>query len=310
MLNVGLTQPETGSPAPAYVRGPVERFGRRMKMEYVGMTSVFTVICLLFFGDAPLWPDAVAATAGSFFFFMGLKKKTRDHLMVSFLLFASASLAIAPVVGARWSVPYLMFGVSVWALEGYLEKRRNRIFALPVVFGLWAAVDPSWLLGLVFVAAYLTEARGELPGLRRRLGWLAAAAAVVAAAVWIWRFAPAAAVPALLPPERLALDPLGLILFLSLGLPTLLGLAAYWRELAGPHRWNTLVFGILAPLDARLLAAFGVVASILLAATVLRNSADSESMRPFLKHAEWHFFWWALLLACYAVLRSTTHIAG
>ncbi len=58
-----------------YEPGPVERYGRRLKMEYIGMASVFVVIALLIYGGSP-WLRTVVATTGSFFLFLGLKKKT------------------------------------------------------------------------------------------------------------------------------------------------------------------------------------------------------------------------------------------
>ncbi|MCJ7753750.1 MAG: hypothetical protein MUP13_04235, partial [Thermoanaerobaculales bacterium] len=61
-----------------YTRGPVEVRGRRLKMEYIGMASVFTVIAFLIYGGRP-WSVSIPATLGSFFLFLGLKKKNRDH---------------------------------------------------------------------------------------------------------------------------------------------------------------------------------------------------------------------------------------
>ena len=49
-----------------YTRGPVEVYGRKLKMEYVGMASVFTVICLVIYGGPP-WAVSIPATFGSFF---------------------------------------------------------------------------------------------------------------------------------------------------------------------------------------------------------------------------------------------------
>ena len=36
--------------SPEYIPGPVERFGRHLKLEYVGMASVFVAIFNLGFG--------------------------------------------------------------------------------------------------------------------------------------------------------------------------------------------------------------------------------------------------------------------
>ena len=79
-------------------------------------------------------------------------------------------------------------------------------------------------------------------------------------------------------------------------------LASYWRRLILPHRINPLIFAALAPWDIRLTAMFGMSAAVLLAATVFRHSIDSDRARPFFKHAEWHFFWWVLALAVWAVV--------
>ena len=91
-----------------YTRGPVEVYGRKLKMEYVGMASVFTVIAFLIY-DGPPWAVSIPATFGSFFLFLGLKKKNRDHLMCSFLLFLAATVARSAVVGLGWAVPMLLF---------------------------------------------------------------------------------------------------------------------------------------------------------------------------------------------------------
>ncbi len=83
----------------------------------------------------------------------------------------------------------------------------------------------------------------------------------------------------------------------AIGIPTLLCLALYWRKLVAPHRWNTLLFAFLAVQDGRLAALFGMVAAVLLCATVFRDSVDSPAMRPFFKHFEWHYFWYVFVIA-------------
>ena len=115
-----------------YIRGPVEVYGRRMKMEYVGMASVFVVIAVLIYGGQP-WQRSIVATFGSFFLFLGLKKKNRDHLMCSFLLFMAALLARPAVLVAEWALPLLLFGATVFSLERYTEKRPSQVYVLPVV---------------------------------------------------------------------------------------------------------------------------------------------------------------------------------
>ena len=49
-----------------YEPGPVERYGRRLKMEYIGMASVFVVISVLNYGGSP-WLRTLGAPTGSFF---------------------------------------------------------------------------------------------------------------------------------------------------------------------------------------------------------------------------------------------------
>ena len=79
-------------------------------------------------------------------------------------------------------------------------------------------------------------------------------------------------------------------------------LAAYWRRLIPPHRINPLVFAALAPWDMRLTAMFGMVAAVLFAATVFRLSIDSDRLRPFIWHLEWHFFYLVFGLAAWSVV--------
>jgi len=96
---------------------------------------------------------------------------------------------------------------------------------------------------------------------------------------------------------RHILTPLSLILLLVMGIPALLCLFLYWGRLVWPHRLNTLIFACLAPWDARFLAVFGMVAAVLLSATVFRKSVDSERLRAAFKHAEWHYFWIVFAIA-------------
>ena len=161
----------------------MERAGRRLKMEYVGMGSVFAVIFLTAFEHLPRRSDSAIATVAMLFLFMGLKKKTRDHIAASVLLFIAAALAVRGVTHGLWFGPYALFGACIWAMEGYLEKRPARIYALPVVLGAFAAISPAWILGLAFVAAYLLEPRPDAPILRKRLAFLVAASAILATTV-------------------------------------------------------------------------------------------------------------------------------
>jgi hypothetical protein len=277
------TSPAVDNLPGLYVPDVVERTGRKLKMEYVGMASVFAVIALGSYAAAPSWGARALATGGSFFLFLGLKKKTRDHLLTSFLMFAAAALAAPAVAAPGGAAPVFLFGACAWALEGYLEKRRNRIYTLPVILGSFAWVSPLWPAAACFVAAYLFEPRPEAPGLRRKLAIVAAVAALVVAAVLLARDAA----------PRLARAPDGALLGLTalVAVPVLLALVAYRRHLRWPHALGGVVFAAAAPVDEQLVGFFGIAGTIALAATVFRDSAGSSRWRHALKHAEWYFFW-------------------
>ncbi|MCX5879465.1 MAG: hypothetical protein NTY44_10190 [Deltaproteobacteria bacterium] len=157
-------------PLAAYIPGPFERFGRRIKVEYLGMASVYSIIALLFFSDFSSWYKTILATLGAFFLFLGLKKKTEDHLVGSLVLFAAVSIAQGPIRFSEWVVPYLLFGLAVFIMEGYRERRPTRIYVLPALFLGWSLADSSWWLGLVFAALYLAFHRAEKPHLNRTFG--------------------------------------------------------------------------------------------------------------------------------------------
>jgi len=264
----------------------METTGRKLKMEYVGMASVFAIIFKIAFGGLPHPLQSAIASAGALALFLGLKKKTRDHLSSSFLLFVAAALAGPGVTDGLWFLPYALFGVCVWAMEGYLEKRRSRIYALPVVIGGFAAVSPFWPLALAFVAAYLFEPRPEAPKIRARLTWLVALSALVAVVASVAVEPRVAAAAWALNPTSRGL----LVMYACVAVIGLACLAFYWTRLAIPHRLNAILFGLLAPLDARIVALFGMASIVLLSATIFRHSIDSDRLRPFFKHAEWCFF--------------------
>ena len=264
----------------------MERTGRKLKMEYVGMGSVFAVIFKTAFVHLPRASQSAIATIGTLFLFMGLKKKTRDHISCSLLLFIAAALAGPGVTTGLWFVPYALFGACVWAMEGYLEKRRTRIYALPLVLGGFAAISPGWVLGLAFVTAYLLEPRPLLPGLRKRLALLVVVSAVVAAVVaaYVLSRGGGYALAVVRPASGL------LVLYASIAVVSVACLAFYWSRLAWPHRVNAILFGVLAPFDARIVALFGMASMVLLSATIFRHGIDSDRLRPYTKHAEWYFF--------------------
>ncbi|MCU0255055.1 MAG: hypothetical protein MUE47_11045, partial [Acidobacteria bacterium] len=92
------------------------------------------------------------------------------------------------------------------------------------------------------------------------------------------------------------------LLLAALAVPVLLCLVFYWRDLAWPHRVNGLLFAAIAPVGIRGLAMFGIAGTIVLAATVFRQSADSLRWRSAFKHAEWYYFWVILAVVVGLVL--------
>lgn len=278
---------------PSYQPGPVERFGRRYKMEYVGMASVFAIIGFGIFGGLGAWYLALAATLATYGLFLGIKKKTRDHLSASLLLFAASALALGALAAhPSWALPWLFCGICVFVMEGYVEKLQSHVYALPLVFAAWGATDLSWLAGFAFAALYLTAPLSDKPGWRRRLAWMLALAAAAGTAAMVIRWDAVAVWPARSPP-----GPSATVVLAAAAAAVAVIVAAYWRRMQPPRRWNGLLFALLAPWDARLGAFFAMVAAVVLAATVFRLSIDSERLRPLFKHAEWFFFWLVLTLA-------------
>lgn len=284
-----------------YEPGPVEVFGRRLKMEYIGMASVFAVIAVLIYGGQP-WQRSVVATFGSFFLFLGLKKKNRDHIMCSALLFLAATLA-RPAVLADWTAPVLLFGATVFSLERYIEKRPRQVYGLPVILAIWGWLDGFWLLGLLYAVSYLFFPRSDRPGARKKLVQTVPAAALAGGIATTARLLGPYPPTDYWPGARIALSSISLACTGFVVAAVLVVLAVYWRRLIEPHRINPIVFSALAPWDIRLSALFGMAAAVLLAATVFRHSIDWDRARPFVKHAEWHFFYLVLAIAIWALLR-------
>ncbi len=284
-----------------YEPGPVEVYGRRLKMEYIGMASVFTVIAVLIYGGQP-WQRSLVATLGSFFLFLGLKKKNRDHLMCSMLLFAAAVLARPAVLATDWALSLMLFGATVFSLERYLEKRPQQVYGLPVVFAVWGWFNGFWLLALVFAVMYLMYPRDDRPGARKILLRSVPAAAVAGAVTTALRLLTAPPAGGYWPTTRIGHDTTTLLVTAAAIAAVLVVTIAYWGRLIAPHRINPLLFAALAPWDVRLTGVFGMVAAVLMAATVFRHSIDSVRLRPFFKHAEWHFFYLVLALALWAVI--------
>ncbi|MCL4838757.1 MAG: hypothetical protein KJ058_12415 [Thermoanaerobaculia bacterium] len=284
-----------------YVPGPVERFGRRIKLEYVGMVSVYLIVALLVFGGGAAWWHGVLGAIGSFFLFLGLKKKTRDHLSGSLVLLAATIVARPAVVGSGWALPFLLAAAAVCALEGYVEKRQEQVYALPLVFLAWGFLDWLWIPALALAALYLAHPWAERPGLRRRLGWIVAGSLAAALVGPLAGSGPPLAPLTSVWSERQPLDTMGLVALAALGLPALLCVALHWRRLIAPHRWAPLLFAPLAAWDVRLAALAAMVAAVALTATVFRLSIDSDRLRPWFKHAEWHYFWYVFALALWAL---------
>jgi len=177
----------------------VEKIGRRLKMEYVGMASGFFVIFCLFLLARPaaheilswrvgwlppslLEPTEVGraslATLGLFELFLALKKKTRDHISASFLLLATALVVRPGVAGPGAAIALACLGFLLAAMEGSIEKRKGRVFLLPVLFWVWALAHPTFLVGLVVPLLYLLPAR-ERQVKRARIAALWATSALV-----------------------------------------------------------------------------------------------------------------------------------
>jgi len=51
--------------------------------------------------------------------------------------------------------PYLLFGLTVFVMEGTARGDPTRIYALPALFLGWSLADSSWWLGVVFSTMYL-----------------------------------------------------------------------------------------------------------------------------------------------------------
>ena len=64
---------------PRYQPDLFETYGRKLKIEYLGMASVYTIIALYFFGGLPSLSQSIIAAIGSFFLFLGLQR----HIMAA-----------------------------------------------------------------------------------------------------------------------------------------------------------------------------------------------------------------------------------
>jgi len=286
-----------------YEPGPVEIYGRRLKMEYVGMASVFVVIAVLIFGGSP-WLRTLEATIASFFLFLGLKKKNRDHLMCSMLLFGAALLARPSVLAADWALSLMLFGATVFSAERYLEKRPQQVVFLPAILGVWAWLDGAWLLGLAYTAVYILCPRSDRPGATKILVRSVIGGAAAGLVVTAFRLLGPGAPAGYWFGARIAPEHWLLLVVATVIVAALVVIASYHRRLIVPHKINPLLFAALAPWDIRLTAMFAMVAAVLFSASIFKLSIDSDRIRPYIWHAEWHYFYLMTALAIWAIFRG------
>jgi hypothetical protein len=283
-----------------YVPGPVEVYGRRLKMEYVGMASVFVVIAMLIYGGPP-WLRTLEATGASFFLFLGLKKKNRDHLMCSMHLFGAALLARAAVFQGDWALPLLFFGATVFSAERYLEKKPQQVAFLPLILGAWAWFDGLWILGLTYTSTYILCPRSDREGATRILVRSVIGAATSGVIVTGIRLLGTGLPAGYWFGTRVALGTGHLVVVLALTAAVVAVSTIYRHRLIVPHKLNPVLFAVLAPWDVRLTAIFAMVAAVLFSASIFKLSIDSDRIRPYIWHAEWHYFYLVFALALWAI---------
>ena len=286
-----------------YEPGPVEVLGRRLKMEYVGMASVFVVIAVLIFWGPP-WFQTLEATLGSFFLFLGLKKKNRDHLMCSMLLFGAALLARPAVLYADWALSLMLFGATVFSAERYLEKKPQQVAFLPVILGVWAWLDGIWIVGLAYTAAYILCPRSDRPGATKILIRSVIGGATVGLIVTAARLLGPGIPDGYWFGARIAPQGWLLPVVAAVIVVVFIVIAFYSRRLIVPHKINPLLFAALALWDIRFTAMFAMVAAVLFSASIFKLSIDSERVRPYIWHAEWHYFYIVTALAIWAIFRG------
>jgi hypothetical protein len=267
------------------------------------MASVFVVIAILIYGGSP-WLRTLLATTGSFFLFLGLKKKNRDHLMCSLHLFGAALLARTAVLEADFAVALCLFGATVFSAERYLEKKPQQVAFLPLILGAWAWFDGLWILGLIYTAIYILCPRSDREGATRLLVRSVIAGAAVGSAVTAVRLLGTTAPAGYWFGTRVAPAATLLVAIVTLAAATVVVIAVYRRRLIVPHKLNPLLFALLAPWDVRLTAIFAMVAAVLFSASIFKLSIDSDRIRPYIWHAEWHYFYLVLALAIWAIIRG------
>jgi len=293
----------------------VEKVGRRLKMEYFGMASGFFVIFCLFrlappaayeplagwsagWLPAPLLePGAVGrallATLAFFELFLAVKKKTKDHICASFLLLATALVVREGVAGPGAAVALACLGFLLAAMEGSIEKRRGRVFIMPVLLWIWAQAHPTFLLGLAVPLLYLPPAP-ERHVNRMRIAALWATSALACCLNPAGFAVYPAAARALSGSGVLAVGPP--IPAAAIGLPVLALALLLWRLLLPVHRGLLFLAAAAAFIPASELL-FVCLVAVSLSGSVFRNSIRFDAVRPLFKRAEWYYFWVILAVA-------------
>jgi hypothetical protein len=224
--------------------------------------------------------------------------------MCSLHLFGAALLARPAVFEADWSLPLLFFGATVFSAERYLEKKPRQVALLPIILGVWAWIDGLWLLGLVYSAVYILCPRLDREGATRILVQSVLAGAAAGGVVMTVRLLGTDAPADYWFGERIAPNGSLLTATGAVMLAVFIAHFVYRNRLIVPHKINPLIFAALAPWDVRFTAAFAMAAAVLFSATIFKLSIDSDRIRPYIWHAEWHYFYLIFALAVWAVLRG------
>ena len=198
----------------------------------------------------------------------------------------------------------MLFGATVFSVERYLEKKPQQVAFLPVILGFWAWFDGFWPLGLVYSAIYILCPRTDRPGATKILVRSVIGGAVAGLIVTVIRLLVLAPPAGYWVANRIA--PTGWLLaaVAVLIVGVLIVITFYHHNLIVPHGINPLLFAALAPWDIRLTAMFAMVAAVLLSASIFKLSIDSDRIRPYIWHAEWHYFYLITGVAIWVVVRG------
>ena len=201
-------------------------------------------------------------------------------------------------------MPLLLFGATVFSAERYLEKKPEQVAFLPLILGAWAWFDGLWVLGLAYTATYILCPRSDRQGATKILVLSVIAGAIVGGIVTAVRILGSGAPIGYWFGARIAPGNGLLVAVLILVAVMVVVIAMYRRRLIVPHKLNPLAFAALAPWDVRLTAIFAMVAAVLFSASIFKLSIDSDRVRPYIWHAEWHYFYLVTALAIWAVFRG------